>query len=596
MIPLSLLEPNHRILVIDDNQAIHDDLRIILLGEVDTEEHLQDDEALLFGVATLPITRFEIDSAYQGREGLAKVEQSLAEGRPYALAFVDVRMPPGWDGVETVTHLWKTDPHLQTVLCTAYSDYSSTDIQRRLGHSDNLLILKKPFDNIEVTQLAHTLTRKWLVGRQAEARRADLELMVAKRTAELRSADDQYRIITETASDGIMTMDLEGNIRFANTAAGLIFGYPAGDLAGQRFSSLVPQFKSDVPVMRPRSGPAVEIIGNHRNGRAMTLEISFAGSLDGGGNTILTAVLRDVTERKGLEGNRALAQKLESIGRLAAGVAHEINTPIQYTADNLDFIQRSCDSVEQMLGVHRRLVEACEAAAPTAGLISELRRITQREKVDYLWGQTPNAIREASEGVRRVASIVRAMHEFAHPGAAKMTPTDLNRLIESTVIVSRNRWKDAAELHVELDPALPPVACVAGELSQVFLNLIVNAADAVIDTVNGRRGQKGTIRITSRREGEFIEVRVSDSGIGIPQAVQPKVFDPFFTTKDIGCGSGQGLAIAHAIVVQKHHGNIDFETALGAGTTFIVRLPIEQTNGNRIDLAHSSELAAQAIR
>jgi signal transduction histidine kinase len=302
-----------------------------------------------------------------------------------------------------------------------------------------------------------------------------------------------------------------------------------------------------------------------------------------------------VTERKGFERNRALAQKLESIGRLAAGVAHEINTPIQYIADNLDFIQRSCDSVEHVLGAHRRLVEACEAGEPTAGPISELRRVAQREKVDYLWGQTPNAIREASEGVRRVAGIVRAMHEFAHPGAGNMRPTDLNRLIESTVIVSRNRWKDAAELHVELDPALPPVACVAGELSQVFLNLIVNAADAVVDTVIGRRGQKGTIRITSRRKGEFVEVRVSDSGIGIPEAVQPKIFDPFFTTKDIGRGSGQGLAIAHAIVVQKHHGHIDFETASGAGTTFIVRLPIEQTNGNRIDLAHSSELAAQAI-
>jgi signal transduction histidine kinase len=162
-------------------------------------------------------------------------------------------------------------------------------------------------------------------------------------------------------------------------------------------------------------------------------------------------------------------------------------------------------------------------------------------------------------------------------------------------MVSRNRWKDAAELKVALDPALPPVACVAGELSQVFLNLIVNAADAVMDTVNGNRGQKGTIWITSKREGEFVEVRVSDSGIGIPAAIQPKIFDPFFTTKDIGRGSGQGLAIAHAIVVQKHHGHIDFETALGAGTTFIVRLPIEPVNGNRIDPAHSSELVASAI-
>jgi PAS domain S-box-containing protein len=595
MTPPSCLEPNHRILVIDDNQAIHDDLRKILLGEVDTQEHLQDDETLLFGMQSLPIVRFEIASAYQGQEGLAKLEHSLAEGRPYALAFVDVRMPPGWDGVETITHLWKLDPNLQTVICTAYSDYSWTDIQRRLGHADNLLILKKPFDNIEVIQLAHTLTRKWLLGRQSEARMADLELMVTTRTAELKSANDQYRIIAETASDGIMTMDVEGKIRFVNTAARLIFGCPTGDLAGRNFSSLVPEYQRHLPVMRRRSGPAVEIIGHHRSGRAMTMEVSFAESVDGNGDKILTAVLRDVTERKSFERNRALVQKLESIGRLAAGVAHEINTPIQYIADNLDFIQRSCDSVEQVLGVYRRLVAAYEAGEPADGLIAELRKVTQQGKFDYLWGQTPNAIREAAEGARRIAEIVRAMHEFAHPGAAEMVPTDVNRLLESTVMVSRNRWKDAAELNVVLDPALPPVACVAGELSQVFLNLIVNAADAIIDTMNGNRGQKGTIRITSKRAGEFVEVRVADSGIGIPEAIQPKIFDPFFTTKDIGRGSGQGLTIAHAIVVQKHHGHIDFETAAGAGTTFIVRLPIKPANEDRIDSTHIRELAAQAM-
>jgi PAS domain S-box-containing protein len=589
-----LLEPNHRILVIDDNQAIHEDLRKVLLSEVETQERLQDDEALLFGMETLPITRFEIDSAYQGQDGLAKLEQSLAEGRPYALAFVDVRMPLGWDGVETIAHLWRVYPHLQVVMCTAYSDYSWKDIQRQLGYSDNLLVLKKPFDDIEVIQLAHTLSRKWLLSRQAEARLADLDLMVAKRTAELKFANEQYRLIAETASDGIVTMDIEGNIRFANTAAGSIFGYPGGDLAGQNFFSLVPEFKRHLAVMHPRSGPVVEVIGNRRNGRAMTLEASFAWS-PGGGATILTAVLRDVTERRNLERHRALTQKLESIGRLAAGVAHEINTPIQYTADNLEFIRRSWDSLERMLGVYGRLTEACEAKEPTDGLVLELRRIAQKTKADYLWWQTPNAIREASEGVRRVAEIVRAMHDFAHPGAGEMTPTDLNRLIETTVVVSRNKWKDAAELRIALDPALPPVACVAGQISQVFLNLIVNAADAVIDAVNGNRRKKGTIQITSRREGEFAEVRVSDSGIGIPEAVQPKIFDLFFTTKEVGRGSGQGLAIAHAIVVQKHHGHIGFETAAGAGTTFIVRLPIQPANGNRIDSAHGRELAAQSI-
>jgi PAS domain S-box-containing protein len=589
------IEPNHRILVIDDNKAIHDDLRKILLGEVKTQERLQDDEELLFGTEALPIVRFEIDSAYQGQEGLARLDWSLAEGRPYSLAFVDVRMPPGWDGIETITRLWQSYSKLQVVVCTAYSDYSWSDIQRRLGQSDNLLVLKKPFDNLEVIQLAHTLSRKWLVSRQAEARLADLDLMVAKRTAELKSANDQYRILAETASDGIVTMDFDGKIRFANRAAGSIFGYPVGQLAGQSFGALVPEYTRHLPLMQPRSVPAVEILGHHRNGRTMTLEVSFTESLDGGGSPILTAILRDVTERRDLERNRALAQKLESIGRLAAGVAHEINTPVQFTADNLDFIQRSWDSLEQVRGIYRRLTEACEANEFAAGLILELREIARKTKADYMLEHTPNAIREASEGVRRVAEIVRAMHEFAHPGAGEMAPTDINRLIETTVLVSRNKWKDAADLRVVLDPALPPVACVAGQMGQVFLNLIVNAADAVIDAMNGNRGRKGTIRITSKHEGAVVEVRVSDTGIGIPEAVRPKIFDPFFTTKDIGRGSGQGLAIAHAIVVQKHHGHIDFETAVGSGTTFIVRLPVKPANGNRIDSTCGCELAAQAI-
>ena len=588
-------QPNHRLLVIDDNPAIHDDLRKVLFGEATPEAGLQDDEEFLFGTAPVTALNFEIDSAYQGQEGLEMVRLALSAGRPYALAFVDIRMPPGWDGVETISRLRGVDPRLQTVICTAYSDYSWSDIQRRLGHSDSLLILKKPFDNIEVIQLAHTLTRKWLASQQAEARMADLDHMVAQRTAELKSANEQYRIIAETASDGIVTMDLDGKIQFANTAAGLIFGYPEKDLARQDFCHLAPEFSRHLGAISSRPAPAVELVGNHRNGTAMTLEVSFAESLDGRGDTIVTAVLRDVTERNRLERNRAQAKKLESIGRLAAGIAHEINTPIQFTADNLAFIQQSCDSQDLMLGVHRRLAQACEAKEPTAELISEMRAIAERTKIDYLWGQTPNAIREAAEGVRRVAEIVRAMHEFAHPGVGDMAPTHLNRLIEATVMVSRNKWKHAAELELALDPELPPVTCVAGELSQVFLNLIVNAADAVIDAVNGNRGRKGNIRITSKREGNFVEVRVSDSGTGIPETVRPKIYDLFFTTKEVGRGSGQGLAITYAIVVQKHCGTIDFETEMGVGTTFIVRLPIEPTTANPIGPAHSRELAAQTI-
>ena len=191
----SSVAPNHRILVIDDNPAIHDDFRKILCHSQNVSPALDEAEAALFGqlaFAPHPVS-FEIDSAFQGSEGLGKVELALHEGKPYALAFVDVRMPPGWDGVETISRLWQSYPDLQVVICTAYSDYSWDEIMRHLGPSDNMIILKKPFDNIEVLQLAHTLTQKWLLSEQKKSQLRELDHMVLARTRDLQEANSKLR-------------------------------------------------------------------------------------------------------------------------------------------------------------------------------------------------------------------------------------------------------------------------------------------------------------------------------------------------------------------------------------------------------------------
>ncbi len=279
--------------------------------------------------------------------------------------------------------------------------------------------------------------------------------------------------------------------------------------------------------------------------------------------------------RSALQLERALSQsqKLESVGRLAAGIAHEINTPTQYVGDNIEFLQIAYESIVRLLGVFRQIVDADGSVAPE--LVAEAKDLIATANLEYLMTQIPRAIEQSLEGVERISSIVQAMKEFSHPGTAEKTFADLNHCIRSTVTVSRNEWKYVADLESDLDGVLPPVCCLPGELNQVFLNLIVNAAHAIGEVVGDGATQKGKITIGSRQDGDWVEVRIADTGSGIPENIREHIFDPFFTTKDVGRGTGQGLAIARNVVVDKHGGTITFDTRTGAGTTFIIRLPIE---------------------
>ncbi len=265
------------------------------------------------------------------------------------------------------------------------------------------------------------------------------------------------------------------------------------------------------------------------------------------------------------------AQKMESIGQLAAGIAHEINTPIQYIGDNLRFM---LGAVEELLGALDALPPEVPGGAGMDDGTRTFRDRLQAADMDYLRKELPKAARQSLEGVARVSKIVGAMKEFSHPGSESRTTADLNRAIESTVAVSRNEWKYVADLDLELDPLLQPVPCYPGEINQVVLNLIVNAAHAIGDTV-GHSGQKGRITIRTRSEAGQVVIQIEDTGAGIPEAIRDRIFDPFFTTKGVGKGTGQGLAIAHSVVVDKHGGTIGFETELGQGTLFTIHLPIQ---------------------
>ena len=267
----------------------------------------------------------------------------------------------------------------------------------------------------------------------------------------------------------------------------------------------------------------------------------------------------DITDRKAAEERMASSDRLESIGRLAAGVAHEINTPIQYLSDSVSFIR---EGVKELL----EYIDALHAAMPQPP--------APDENVEDLRKEMPPALTLVADGLSRIAEIVRSMKDFAHADQNEMGPTDLNRAIASTLVIARSEYKPVAEVETDYGQ-LPPVTCHASQINQVVLNLVVNAAHAIADKIQ-RTGAIGKITVSTRVEGERVVIAIGDTGGGIPEDIRARIFDPFFTTKEVGRGTGQGLSIARNVIVKGHGGELDFTTELGKGTTFYIRLPISR--------------------
>jgi signal transduction histidine kinase len=269
------------------------------------------------------------------------------------------------------------------------------------------------------------------------------------------------------------------------------------------------------------------------------------------------------------------AHKLEAIGQLAAGIAHEINTPTQYVTDNVEFLARAFEKLEGLVMMSKSIVEQTRKGGLSPELLAAAEGAFADTRVDYVMQEAPKALSQAMEGLHRVGNIVAAMKDFSHPSGGEKSPVDLNESIATTITVATNEWKYVAEIVTAFDPDMPAVRCMRDEINQVVLNLIVNAAHAIDEvTVGGSRG-KGTITVATRCSDGWAEIRVSDTGCGIPDHARNRVFDPFFTTKPVGKGTGQGLAIAYSVIVDKHRGEIGFDTAVGKGTTFVVRLPVD---------------------
>jgi signal transduction histidine kinase len=268
------------------------------------------------------------------------------------------------------------------------------------------------------------------------------------------------------------------------------------------------------------------------------------------------------------------AQKLESLGQLAAGISHEINTPTQFIGHNAVYLNDSFGDLASLYKKYNTLVEKMEESGLFPELLSEIKTAVEDADLEFLFEEIPDTIQNVIQGVERISRIVRAMKEFSHPGLAQKRHSDINHLLETSITVCYNEIKNASELATEFEPDLPLVPCYPGELNQVFVNLLMNAAHAITDVV-GETEEKGCIRVVTTNENEMICIEISDTGAGIPSKIHDRVFDPFFTTKEVGEGSGQGLSISRSIVVERHKGTLTFKTEEGEGTRFFIRLPLD---------------------
>lgn len=562
---------NNRILIIDDNPEIHADFRKVLGTPAPATGALDSVMAQFFGESTTTSAQadFQLDSCFQGKEGLEEVQRSLAEGRPYAMAFVDVRMPPGWDGVETITRIWEIDSSIQVVICTAYSDYSWQDIIARLGKSDRLVILKKPFDSIEVLQLAHAMTEKWLVTQQARQKLEDLNLLVGDRTRALQESNEKLkremverelaqealRISEERLSKAfecsplpvaILRLQDHGYVE-VNAAFLGVTGYDRGELLGHSLwemgVNIDPQSRLEAmghlmrgQAVKQRECRLVPKTGDERAALLWIERFELAAGPH------LLAVVQDVSEQLKLETQLRQSQKMEAIGHLAAGVAHDLNNILTVVEGHtsLQLAKAQLDS-----DVAWSLQQVQSAGQRAAALTRQLLAFGRKQIM-----------------LKRAVSLSAVVGDIA---------SMLRRLIPETINITFDHAQD-----------VPLIFADVCNVEQIVVNLVVNARDAmpkggtlairIDDTVVT---DEQAARVAGARTGHFVRLTVGDTGEGMTPETLARIFEPFFTTKEVGKGTGMGLATVLGII-QQHEGWIDAQSRPGSGTTFRIYLPATQ--------------------
>jgi signal transduction histidine kinase/HAMP domain-containing protein len=405
---------------------------------------------------------------------------------------------------------------------------------------------------------------------------------------ELAAGREQYRLITEsTNAIPFEYVASQRRFTYVGPQAERVLGHGITRWSEPGFlellvqprdyATLAQQFADNEHVEIER-----EVAARSASGEDMHLRVvAAAGHVDG--ERCVRGLIIDMTERRCLEAELSQAQKLEAVGRLAAGVAHEINTPIQFVSDNLSFVRTSLDELVVVTNRLRTAVSEMSEHGDPTGVGSAAIANVEEADLPFVLEELPKSLAQMADGLRRVGSIVKSLKVFAHPDRSERTIADLNHAIESTLTIARNEYRYFAELETCYGD-LPPLDCYLGEINQVVLNIVVNAAHAIADTVKGTE-RKGKITVRTARDRNDIVISISDTGGGIPEHVRDRIFDPFFTTKEVGRGTGQGLAIARSVVVDRHKGSLTFQTEMGVGTTFMIRLPIQANEAAADSLA-----------
>lgn len=636
-----------RILLIDDNAEIHKDFRKILSRN--DNSILDDDEEILFGkpksVRNNEVQNYIIDSAQQGQEGLTLVENSIRDGTPYSLAFVDISMPPGWDGVETIKRIWQVDPLIQIVICSAYSEYSWDDIINELGNSDSLLILKKPFEVIEILQLTCSLTKKWELVQQVSVRLEQQEEQIeyfynevdflyhlnklSQHKFSLKKAfqfyidgicklhqwplGHIYRVVRDQETQEVVLKPSDiwfaiDEVRFApfkNITSQTTFAVGEG-LPGRVVQSREPCWIEDVSLDDnfPRAqtwldlgvhgalgvpiilGGEIIAVAEFFSTESMTKNPRLLDLTDAAANQLGLLLERRKNE-KTLEANylkletlyeemkNTQAQllqhsKLVSIGQLAAGVAHEINNPIAYVAGNAEILQNYCETYKTIFTDLNNLFGKMDARTNYAEVQQYWDSLSKEKKLKFITDDGIEIIKESLEGLDRVRDIVADLKSFSHVNDAEMGDADINQCIDITLKMIWNELKYKCTVNKKYEQ-LPVLHCFPRQLNQVFMNLLVNAGQAITE--------KGDINITTCLRDNAIHVSIQDTGDGIKPENLESLFSPFFTTKPIGQGTGLGLSISYNII-QKHGGEITVDSEVGKGTTFTIVLPLDGVQVN----------------